>query len=188
MVKLFSKLCMNVGLMGLCILLVPLGFSVTASAQQNNNINGPTRVERANLRQEFNSDPILSSSISLPYLLGVEKFNAKDYTAAEKAFRKVLTHKPRHAKTNYYMGAISALRGKDKQAIRYYKKSLKSYKSNPIIMANLGVSYAKIDKQKKAKSILSTLKSNSNNCNNNCANSEMIADAIHVLSEALYNS
>jgi tetratricopeptide (TPR) repeat protein len=54
---------------------------------------------------------------------GIEALQEGDYKKAEKRFGEVLTVAPKHPEANYYMGLAKVGRGRDKQAVRYFKRA-----------------------------------------------------------------
>lgn len=57
------------------------------------------------------------------FIEGVEALKEGDYKKAEKKFGEVLTAAPAHPEANYYMGLAKVGRGRDKQAVRYFKRA-----------------------------------------------------------------
>lgn len=154
----------------------------------------PAFVSTANAGS-FSSAPVGSANIDAAtngyvntnyhYKRGAAHFNAKEYSKASQSFRRVLRQIPYDANTNYYMATIKTLTGQDKRAIPYYRKALKQYDDNAVLMVGLAVSYARVNKRDKAKAILNKLEYASAECERTCEEAPIIAGALLVVSEAL---
>ncbi len=122
------------------------------------------------------------------YKVGVRQFEANEYDKAYSAFHKVLALRPQDPNVNFYMARINAKKNKHRSAIKNYKLSLRRYTDDPILMAGLGISYAKSSQRVKAKEVLAKLEAASLICSNICADAPKIATSLHVVAISLYPS
>jgi len=118
------------------------------------------------------------------YQDGLTFLRANEYRKADRKFNQVLKATRRNASANYYMGVAKVGQGKDKSSIRYFKAAAKYQPDLFEAHASLGEAYAKTGKAEKAQKVLTTLQTESANCNG-CENSTRIQAAITKIETAM---
>ncbi len=116
---------------------------------------------------------------------GVEAMKEERFRDAEKAFDRVLSVNPKHAKTNFLAGLVRSAQDNFKGARRYYEKAIK-YDDN-LIQAHqeLAIAHAKLGDNDKAKTILDDLKQRATTCADTCPQAADLKAAIPAVEELL---
>lgn len=116
---------------------------------------------------------------------GVEAMKQEKFKDAEKAFDRVLSVNPKHAKTNFLAGLARSAQDNFKGARRYYEKAIK-YDDNMIAAhQELAITHAKLGDMEKAAAILETLKSRVTTCADTCAQAADLKAAIPAIEAVL---
>lgn len=116
---------------------------------------------------------------------GVEAMKEEKFKVAEKAFDRVLSVNPKHAKTNFLAGLARSAQDNFKGARRYYEKAVK-YDDNMITAhQELAIAHSKLGDADKAKVILDDLKSRVTACADTCAQAADLKEAIAAIEAAL---
>ncbi|MGH8051706.1 MAG: tetratricopeptide repeat protein [Arenimonas sp.] len=116
---------------------------------------------------------------------GVEAMKQEKYKDAERAFDRVLSVNPKHAKTNFLAGLVRSAQDNFKGARRYYEKAIK-YDDNMIpAHQELAIAHAKLGDADKARAILDTLKQRLAACADGCAQAADLQAAIPAIEAAL---
>jgi tetratricopeptide (TPR) repeat protein len=135
-----------------------------------------------------NSAPSMSARSYDPtaeYKKGLEALQAQNYKDADRAFGRVLQSLPRDPNTNYMAGLARAGLGELKDASRFFEKAVK-YDENLIpARQELGVTWAKLEKQDKAKAVLDDLKQRAAACADACPQAADLKAAIPAVEAAL---
>ena len=118
------------------------------------------------------------------YQAGLKFLQANEFKKADRKFSKVLKGTSRNSSANYYMGVAKVGQGKDKSSIRYFKNAAKYKPDLYEAHGNLGKAYAVTGKVEKAQKVLTTLQTESANCNG-CANANRIQKAITDIETAI---
>ena len=118
------------------------------------------------------------------YQAGIEALKAEDFRRADKMFKRVLGGTTRNAQANYFMGVTKVGLGKDKSAVRYFKRADRYQKDFFEAQGGLGAAYAASGKDEKAQETLADLKSSAESCGD-CGNSGRISDAILKIETAM---
>lgn len=93
------------------------------------------------------------------YREGIEALEAQDYREAEKKFGEVLSVARDNPEANYYMGVAKVGRGKDKRAIRYFKRAVKERSDFVEAREQLALALVATEKQDEAVEQLEALQS-----------------------------
>jgi Tfp pilus assembly protein PilF len=116
---------------------------------------------------------------------GIEAMKQEKFKDAERAFDRVLSVNPKHAKTNFLAGLARASQDNFKGARRYYEKAVK-YDDNMISAhQELAISHAKLGDSDKAKLILEDLKLRATKCAETCAQAADLKAAIPTIEATL---
>lgn len=116
---------------------------------------------------------------------GVEAMKQEKFKDAERAFDRVLSVNPKHAKTNFLAGLVRSAQDNFKGARRYYEKAIK-YDDNMIqAHQELAIAHARLGDADKARAILDTLKQRLSACADNCAQAADLQAAIPAIEAAL---
>ncbi len=116
---------------------------------------------------------------------GVEAMKEEKFKVAEKAFDRVLSVNPKHAKTNFLAGLARSAQDNFKGARRYYEKAVK-YDDNMIAAhQELAIAHSKLGDTDKTKVILEDLKSRVTACADTCAQAADLKEAIPTIEAAL---
>ena len=118
------------------------------------------------------------------YQAGLSALKAKDYKRADKMFKRVLGGTTKNAQANYYMGVTKVGLGKDKAAVRYFKRAAKYQKKFYEAEAGLGAAYAASGKADKAQETLAKLQASAASCGT-CGDSGRINSAITKVEAAM---
>lgn len=86
---------------------------------------------------------------AVAYQEGVDALQAGDYKTAEKKFGEVLSVTRDHPEANYYMGLAKVGRGKEKSAVRYFKRAIKERPSFVEAREQLALVYVSLDEVEK---------------------------------------
>lgn len=81
---------------------------------------------------------------------GIAALQESDYKTAEKKFGEVLAVARDHPEANYYMALAKVGRGKEKSAVRYFKRAIKARPSFVEAREQLALTYVKLDESDKA--------------------------------------
>lgn len=116
---------------------------------------------------------------------GIEAMKEERFKDAEKAFDRVLSVNPKHARTNFLAGLARTAQDNHKGARRYYEKAIK-YDDN-LIQAHqeLAIADAKLGDTDKAKAILEDLKQRAIACADSCPQAADLKAAIPAVENAL---
>jgi len=104
-----------------------------------------------------NNAPRATYNPVVDYQAGIKALQAADYKTADKMFKRVLGGTTKNAQANYYMGVTKVGLGKDKSAVRYFKKAAKYQKGFYEAEGGLGAAYAASGNPEKAQSTLVSL-------------------------------
>ena len=115
---------------------------------------------------------------------GIEALKNNDFKRADKMFKRVLGGTSRNAAANYYMGVAKVGLGKDKSAVRYFKKAAKYEKGFYEAEAGLGKAYAASGQIEKAQKTLVKLQESAADCGT-CSKSGRISNAISEVEAAM---
>lgn len=116
---------------------------------------------------------------------GVEAMKEEKFKVAEKAFDRVLSVNPKHAKTNFLAGLARSAQDNFKGARRYYEKAVK-YDDNMIAAhQELAIAHSKLGDADKAKVILDDLKSRVTACADTCVQAADLKEAIPAIEAVL---
>jgi len=116
---------------------------------------------------------------------GVEAMKQENFKAVEKAFDRVLSVNPKHAKTNFLAGLARSAQNNFKGARRYYEKAVKYDDTMIPAHQELAVAHSKLDDADKAKVILEDLKSRLTACADTCAQATDLKTAIPAIEAVL---
>lgn len=116
---------------------------------------------------------------------GIEAVKQEKFKDAEKAFDRVLSVNPKHAKTNFLAGLARSAQDNFKGARRYYEKAIK-YDDNMILAhQELAIAHVILDDKEKASAILDTLKLRITACADTCAQAADLKAAIPAIEAVL---
>jgi len=118
------------------------------------------------------------------YQAGLAAVKAQDFKLANRMFKRVLGGTTRNAQANYYMGVTKVGLGKDKSAVRYFKRASKYQKKFYEAEGGLGAAYAASGKPEKAQETLASLQTSAAACGD-CSNSGRINAAISKVEAAM---
>lgn len=131
-----------------------------------------------------NTTPTAQYNPVQDYQAGLKALKANDFKKADRMFKRVLGGTRRNSQANYFMGVTKVGLGKDKSAVRYFKRASKFEKNFYEADGGLGMAYAKSGQTEKAQSILTNLKAEAEACGN-CANSNRLNSAVNQVEKAL---
>lgn len=122
---------------------------------------------------------------AVEYRTGVEALKAREWSKAEKSFRRVLSVSPRDANSNYLLGLSKLGRGDYKGAKGYFEKAVKYDPNLVSAHEQLGVSLAKLGEATKAKEQLAWLTTRAALCGTGCAEAATLQNAIAAVQAAI---
>ena len=122
---------------------------------------------------------------AVEYKKGVEAFDAQNYKAAAKAFKRVVSAVPKHAQAQYLLGASYIALGKYKKAKRPLTAAVKYSPKMIAARRDLGITHASLGKADKAATQLTSLKTMKAACTNGCSDGAELDDAIAKVEAAI---
>ena len=131
-----------------------------------------------------NNAPRATYNPVVDYQAGIKALQAADYKTADKMFKRVLGGTTKNAQANYYMGVTKVGLGKDKSAVRYFKKAAKYQKGFYEAEGGLGAAYAASGNPEKAQSTLVSLQASAAECGT-CADAPRISKAVSKIEAAM---
>jgi tetratricopeptide (TPR) repeat protein len=121
------------------------------------------------------------------YRVGIEAMGQKRYSAAERAFKRVLSITPRDSQTHYMLGMTRNALNNFAGARKAFEKAVKYDGSMILAWQELAIADARLGDQEKSRAILVILQNQSVACAEKCREAADLQAAIAAIQAALGN-